>query len=99
MAKYDPLQRYLRRQSSAEVVLTFSEIENLLTTLLPRSSRRREWWANESLDDTTSVQCRPWMRAGYMAFPEVDREQVLFRKTGQNSEIAMSSSVNIPKCK
>ncbi|WP_419900961.1 DUF7662 domain-containing protein, partial [Acinetobacter nosocomialis] len=53
MAKYDPLHRYLRRQSAAEVVLTFSEIENLLTGILPKSARRREWWANEAAEDTS----------------------------------------------
>lgn len=38
MAKYDPLHRYLRRQSAAGVVLTFSEVENLLTALLSKIS-------------------------------------------------------------
>lgn len=39
MAKYDPLNRYLRRHKTNEVVLTFSKIENLLTALLPKSAR------------------------------------------------------------
>ncbi|MNE85753.1 hypothetical protein D3C80_1827870 [compost metagenome] len=60
--------------------MTFSEIENLLTAMLPKSARRREWWANETSDGTTHVQCRSWMRAGYLAFPAIDREQVAFRK-------------------
>nr|WP_315051013.1 hypothetical protein [uncultured Brevundimonas sp.] len=81
MAKYDPLHRYLRRQSAAEVVLTFSEIENLLTGILPKSARRREWWANEAAEDTSHVQCRAWMRAGYLAFPTVERDSVTFRRT------------------
>lgn len=72
MAKYDPLHRFLRRQSAAEVVLTFSEIENLLTAILPKSARRREWWANETSAETTHVQCKAWMRAGYLAFPVVE---------------------------
>ncbi|CAM2916833.1 DUF7662 domain-containing protein [Brevundimonas diminuta] len=58
MAKYDPLHRYLRRQTAAEVVLTFSEIENLLTAFLPKSALRREWWANEAGPTTTHVQSR-----------------------------------------
>jgi len=81
LAKYDPLHRYLRRQTASEVVLTFSEIENLLTAMLPKSARRREWWANEASDGATHVQCRAWKRAGYLAFPLIDQERVAFRKT------------------
>ena len=80
MAKYDPLNRYLRRQTTAELVLTFSEIENLLTALLPKSARRREWWANEASPASTHVQRRAWMQAGFHAFPEIGRERVTFRK-------------------
>lgn len=43
-------------------MLTFSEIESLLTAFLPKSSRRREWWANETSDATTHVQRRTWIR-------------------------------------
>ncbi len=82
MAKYDPLLRYLRRQSGSEVVLTFSEIENLLVALLPKSARRREWWANETSELTRHVQCRAWTEAGYQAFPSIDYDRVTFRKPG-----------------
>lgn len=82
MAKYDPLHRYLRRQTADEVLLTFPEIENLLTAILPKSALRREWWSNESADATTHVQCRAWMKAGYRAFPAIDRERVVFRRIG-----------------
>lgn len=81
MAKYDPLNRYLRRQSGAEVVLTFAEIENLLVALLPKSARRREWWGNETAA-SGHVQARAWMAAGYAAHPEIDRDRVTFRRTG-----------------
>ncbi|WP_313452327.1 hypothetical protein [Brevundimonas sp.] len=80
MAKYDPLHRYLRRQSAPEVVLTFSEIENMLTALLPKSARRREWWANETSAATTHVQRHAWMKAGYRAFPTIETERVTFRR-------------------
>ncbi len=81
MAKYDPLHRYLRRQTSTEVILTFPEIENLLVALLPKSARRREWWANETSETTSHVQCRAWMSAGYDAFPALADERVVFRRT------------------
>lgn len=34
MAKYDPLNRYLRRQAATEVELPLSEVENLVTAPL-----------------------------------------------------------------
>lgn len=80
MAKYDPLKRYLRRQTAAEVVLTFSEIENLLTSLLPGTAFRREWWGNEASAASTHIQCRAGLEAGYEAFPAIGRERVTLRK-------------------
>ncbi|HCQ53249.1 MAG TPA: hypothetical protein DIV82_03815 [Brevundimonas diminuta] len=80
MAKYDPLNRYLRRQSAEEVVLTFAEIENLLVALLPKSARRREWWGNEVSSVSSHVQARAWMTAGYLAHPAIDRDRVTFRR-------------------
>lgn len=80
MAKYDPLRRYLRRQTSEELVLTFAEIENLLVALLPKSARRREWWANEDAGTTRHVQSRAWIEAGYLAFPANGQDQVTFRR-------------------
>lgn len=80
MAKYDPLKRYLRRQSADEVLLTFPEIENLLAAMLPNSARRPEWWANARVGTPPPVQSMAWLAAGYEAFPVVDRERVTFRK-------------------
>lgn len=85
MGKYDPLSRYLRRQTSAELALTFAEIENLLTVLLPKSARRSEWWCNETSQSSTHVQCRAWLQAGYHAFPAISREQVTFRRIGRRA--------------
>lgn len=81
MPKYDPLNRYLRRQTSPEVVLTFTEIENLLTALLPKSARNRDWWGNEAAQSARPVQSQAWMAAGYLADPAIDRERVTFRRS------------------
>ena len=93
MAKYDPLSRYLRRQAGREVVLTFAEIENLLAALLPKSARRREWWANETSESTTQVQRRAWMSAGYHAFPAPADDRVVFRRapTGASAGVQAAS--------
>ena len=44
MAKYDPLRRYLARQKSETVTLSFSAIEALIGGLLPKSAGRPECW-------------------------------------------------------
>jgi hypothetical protein len=80
MAKYDPLRRYLRRQTATELELTFSEIENLLTDLLPKSAARAQWWANEVSPESSHVQCRAWLGAGYEAFLIAGRDRVRFRR-------------------
>lgn len=80
MAKYDPLHRYLRRQTASELELSFSEIENLLTTLLPNSACRPQWWANETRETSTHVQRRAWIEADYDAFLIPGCDRVRFRR-------------------
>ncbi|MFT4954921.1 MAG: hypothetical protein ACI8U3_001295 [Brevundimonas sp.] len=80
MAKYDPLKRYLRRQSASELELSFSEIESLLAAMLPKSAARPQWWANEGSRESAHVQCRAWMEAGYDAFLIAGQDRVKFRR-------------------
>ena len=40
MSKYDPLRQHLYGQSLREIVLTFKEIEQLITAKLPTSASR-----------------------------------------------------------
>lgn len=82
MARYDPLSRYLRRQSAAELELSFAEIETLIAALLPKSAARPQWWANEKSADSTHVQKRAWADAGYDAFLIAGRDRVKFRRRG-----------------
>ncbi len=78
MAKYDPLQRYLRRQKTAVVELTFSEIERLIGALLPKRSALAQWWANES-ENARDVQVEAWRQVGFKACLKSD-DRVRFER-------------------
>ena len=47
MAKYAPLATYLRRQRRTEVVLTFRDIERIISGLLPKAAATEGWWKPE----------------------------------------------------
>jgi hypothetical protein len=81
MAKYDPLNAYLRRRGSAELELAFEEVERIIGSKLPASASRPQWWANETNPDTNHVQCKSWLEAGYEAFL-LPQGRVLFRERG-----------------
>jgi hypothetical protein len=67
MAKYDPLRRYLARQKTAEVDLTFSEIERLIGALLPKRATQAGWWDDTSPGQTPSIQSAAWREARFRA--------------------------------
>jgi hypothetical protein len=79
MAKYDPLKRYLSRQKTVGVDLTFTELERIIGAMLPKSAHRPQWWANETDAETSHVQVAAWRDAGFKAFL-VGSEQVRFEK-------------------
>jgi hypothetical protein len=68
VAKYDPLETYLRRRAGAELELSFADIERIVGAMLPNSASRPQWWANETDPASSHVQCRAWRNAGYDAF-------------------------------
>jgi hypothetical protein len=79
MAKYDPLENYLRRRGSAELELAFQEVERIIGSKLPTSASRPQWWGNETDPETSHVQSRSWLDAGYEAFL-LPHGRVLFRE-------------------
>jgi hypothetical protein len=79
MAKYDPLQSYLRRRGGAELELSFADVERIIGGMLPASASRPEWWANETDPDGRHVQRRAWGDAGYDAFL-LPKERVRFTR-------------------
>ncbi|MGH7028053.1 DUF7662 domain-containing protein [Brevundimonas sp.] len=77
MAKYEPLVRYLRRQKSAEVELSFRDIERIVGGLLLKASNDPLWWRVEDAD-TAPPQQRAFAQAGFTPRPELRAERVLF---------------------
>lgn len=78
MAKYDGLRDYLRQQPSAEVTMTFREIEDILKAPLPPSAARPQWWANVVSQEQTHVQREAWRSAGFDAFLIAETNKVRF---------------------
>ena len=79
--KYYPLFIRLQKTDQDEIVLSISEIEQLLGLKLPPTARtQRAWWSNRS---TGSVQSRAWMDVGYHVVGiDLEAESITFRKPG-----------------
>ena len=76
MGKYDPLFRYLKQSSKLKNILTYAEIENILSATLPASAYKyKEWWDNNS-----HVQSKSWREAGYTVETVHLGDKVIFVK-------------------
>ena len=62
-SKYYPLFEYLQTREASSVSLTFAEIEAILASSLPKSSRQRAWWSNR--DSASALQAGAWIQASY----------------------------------
>lgn len=80
MAKYDPLRRYLTRQKTDRVELSFSDIEHLIGAYLPKAAARAGWWAGDGADRPANVQVQAWRAAGYEAKLARGGEKVVFQR-------------------
>ncbi|MEK5420675.1 hypothetical protein MKZ08_01200 [Viridibacillus sp. FSL R5-0477] len=98
--KYLPLFNYLKRQEERRVVLTFEEIEQILTVTLPRSAYTyHAWWGNTR--SGTYVQAAAWLEAGFrvdevqfgksVEFVKVSRE-ILTKKKNKVVKEEMSTN-------
>lgn len=77
--KYDPLRRYLRRQTAPTVTLTFSEIEMILRgALLPKCAHDPQWWRDEDEIEAPRGHRVAWRDAGYQAALLDRQERVRF---------------------
>ena len=80
MGKYDPLEGHLRRQKTVTYEMSFRDIERVLGGLLPKRAHSPEWWANAQTPGTRHVHCKAWLRAGYLATPQIHAERVRFER-------------------
>jgi hypothetical protein len=84
MGKYAALGEFLRKQSVAEVPMTFEKIEKITGARLPRSAKTyRAWWSN---NPKNSVMTKVWLDAGFES-ERVDMagRRLVFRKIEKQS--------------
>jgi hypothetical protein len=80
-AEYMSLHKYLENRYADTVVLTFSQIEDLLGFALPESAHREPgWWADADADDIPSAQARSWTQAHRSATPNLPAHTVSFER-------------------
>ncbi|WP_333590286.1 DUF7662 domain-containing protein [Brevundimonas sp.] len=77
MAKYTPLAAFLRRQTGAEVDLSFRDIERIVGGILPKAASLEDWWrANPAREQMP--QHLAFADAGFVADPRTRAETVRF---------------------
>lgn len=60
-SKYFPLYEKIWRSGKDEIVFTISEIEDILGSSLPSSSKDKSWWSNRE----NALQSSAWLESGY----------------------------------
>jgi hypothetical protein len=79
-APYAGLQAYLKGRYADMVVLTFTEIEDLLGCALPDRARTNpDWWSNDG-SDSSSPQSLVWVKVGRRATPNLFARTVTFER-------------------
>jgi hypothetical protein len=79
--EYELLSKYLRDRYADRIVLTFSEIEDLLGFSLPVAARlHREWWDEPNSTTDRSAQADAWKLASRTASVNMLAQIVLFER-------------------
>lgn len=81
MAKYDALRDHLVENGDVQVTMSFDQIARLVGGLPKSASTYQPWWANEDPRVTRHVQSKGWGNAGYSAWPDLERQRVVFKRT------------------
>lgn len=77
---YDALRDYLAKQTLAELVLTFEQIEAIIDAALPRAANRASWWDSLRSPQERMPQREACLAGGYVATRQPDGRSVKFRK-------------------
>src|SRR6201996_3567259 len=77
---YDALRDYLTRQTKAEFVLSFEEIEEIIDAALPRAAHRASWWETLRSPQEKMPQREACLAAGYIATRLADGKSVRFTR-------------------
>jgi len=87
MGKYEPLGKFLRQQGSELVALKFEDIEHIIGSKLPESSRQhRAWWSN---NPNNNVMTKVWLDAGFQTEQvDIEDRRLVFRKVSKGEKNA-----------
>ena len=81
-AEYLPLHKYLDGRYADTVVLTLSEVEDLIGIALPDAAHTdAAWWDNGDGGSAASPQSQSWTRANRTAKPNMSAQIVVFDRT------------------
>ncbi len=80
MNDYDALRDYLKKQSLAEFVLSFEQIEELIGAELPRAAHRASWWETLRSPEVKMPQREACLAGGYIATRLPDGKSVRFKR-------------------
>ena len=79
--KYEPLHKYLNDRYATVVVLTLSEIEDILGFALPAPARTdRAWWTVADADTPAGPYADAWKSASRTAMPNLVTRAVVFER-------------------
>jgi hypothetical protein len=79
--EYLPLFKYLDQRFADVVVLTFTQVEDILGASLPPGARlEAAWWSDEPADDASAAQSRAWTQAHRTATPNLPAGAVRFER-------------------
>lgn len=96
MGKYDPLGDYLRSKQTAEVPMTFADIEQVIGASLPPASERHPaWWSN---NPSNNVMTKVWLDAGYRTERlDLGGRRLVFRRAAAPKPKPMDEGAGKPK--
>lgn len=80
MNDYEPLRDYLLKQTLAEFVLSFDEIEAIIDAALPRAAHRASWWDSLRSPQEKMPQREACLAGGYVATRQADGQSVKFKR-------------------
>lgn len=79
---YRGLYEYLERRYANTVVITFTQVENLIGFALPEPARtEREWWTAQGAETAGPSHSNAWTLTGRTAAPNLLAHNVVFTRT------------------
>jgi hypothetical protein len=84
---YGPLRDHLKKQTLAEFVLSFEEIEAIIDAQLPRAAQRASWWDTLRSPQEKMPQREACLEAGYIATRQADGKSVKFKRMPRDSRL------------